>query len=103
MWIKFANLCRKSERMQLAEKTINSLLSQERVSVCLTRLERRDILICARAAFESAPGRCLRTTEVHVGLGFQGREFAVPSPILGELVQGSAIREFRTRPTVSSP
>ncbi|KAI0091642.1 phosphatidylinositol 3-kinase [Irpex rosettiformis] len=26
-WIKFANLCRKSERMVLAEKTINSLLS----------------------------------------------------------------------------
>ncbi|THU84709.1 hypothetical protein K435DRAFT_806474 [Dendrothele bispora CBS 962.96] len=27
MWIKFANLCRKSERMVLAEKTIESLLS----------------------------------------------------------------------------
>ncbi|KAK2463572.1 hypothetical protein APHAL10511_004323 [Amanita phalloides] len=27
MWIKFANLCRKSERMALADKTINSLLS----------------------------------------------------------------------------
>ena len=26
MWIRFANLCRKSERMQLADKTINSLL-----------------------------------------------------------------------------
>ena len=33
MWIKFANLCRKSERMPLAEKTINSLLSPERVCV----------------------------------------------------------------------
>lgn len=32
MWIKFANLCRKSDRMALAEKTINSLLSPERVS-----------------------------------------------------------------------
>lgn len=31
MWIKFANLCRKSDRMPLAEKTINSLLSPERV------------------------------------------------------------------------
>ncbi|GBE86637.1 Serine/threonine-protein kinase tor2 [Sparassis crispa] len=31
MWIKFANLCRKSERMFLAEKTINSLLSPERL------------------------------------------------------------------------
>jgi FKBP12-rapamycin complex-associated protein len=27
MWIKFANLCRKSDRMVLAEKTINSLLN----------------------------------------------------------------------------
>lgn len=34
MWIKFANLCRKNDRMMLAEKTINSLLSPERV--CLT-------------------------------------------------------------------
>lgn len=31
MWIKFANLCRKSERMALAEKTINSLLTPEKV------------------------------------------------------------------------
>lgn len=31
MWIKFANLCRKSERMVLAEKTINSLLTPEKV------------------------------------------------------------------------
>ena len=33
MWIQFANLCRKSERMALAEKTINSLLSPDRVSL----------------------------------------------------------------------
>jgi len=32
MWIKFANLCRKNDRMALAEKTINSLLSPEKVS-----------------------------------------------------------------------
>ena len=31
MWIKFANLCRKNDRMVLADKTINSLLSPERV------------------------------------------------------------------------
>ena len=37
MWIKFANLCRKSERMLLAEKTINSLLSQERVCIFISR------------------------------------------------------------------
>ncbi|KAG2011794.1 atypical/PIKK/FRAP protein kinase [Coprinopsis cinerea AmutBmut pab1-1] len=30
MWIKFANLCRKNDRMMLAEKTINSLLTPER-------------------------------------------------------------------------
>ncbi|KAJ3547494.1 hypothetical protein NM688_g5399 [Phlebia brevispora] len=30
-WIKFANLCRKSDRMFLAEKTINSLLTPERL------------------------------------------------------------------------
>jgi len=33
MWIKFANLCRKSDRMALAEKTINSLLTPDRVSL----------------------------------------------------------------------
>lgn len=26
MWVKFANLCRKSGRLGLAEKTLNSLL-----------------------------------------------------------------------------
>ncbi|KDQ52943.1 hypothetical protein JAAARDRAFT_61533 [Jaapia argillacea MUCL 33604] len=31
MWIKFANLCRKSDRMALAEKTIKSLLSPDRL------------------------------------------------------------------------
>ncbi|KAE9399554.1 phosphatidylinositol 3-kinase [Gymnopus androsaceus JB14] len=30
MWIKFANLCRKSDRMVLAEKTLESLLSSDR-------------------------------------------------------------------------
>lgn len=29
MWIKFANLCRKSDRMGLAEKSLNSLLEEE--------------------------------------------------------------------------
>jgi serine/threonine-protein kinase mTOR len=32
MWIKFSNLCRKNDRMVLAEKTINSLLSPDKVS-----------------------------------------------------------------------
>lgn len=40
MWIKFANLCRKSDRMALAEKTIRSLLSPRvrRVLDCLLHL-----------------------------------------------------------------
>ncbi|PIL29553.1 hypothetical protein GSI_08361 [Ganoderma sinense ZZ0214-1] len=33
MWIKFANLCRKSDRMFLAEKTINSLLFPDRRNI----------------------------------------------------------------------
>lgn len=33
MWIKFANLCRKSGRLGLAEKTINSLLGDENIDV----------------------------------------------------------------------
>src|SRR5579859_4376680 len=32
MWIKFANLCRKSNRMGLAEKTLNSLLGGDEES-----------------------------------------------------------------------
>lgn len=35
MWIKFSNLCRKNDRMVLAEKTINSLLSPEKVSLSM--------------------------------------------------------------------
>ncbi|KAJ3508971.1 hypothetical protein NMY22_g16449 [Coprinellus aureogranulatus] len=38
MWIKFANLCRKSDRMVLAEKTFSSLLSPERVNTIPFRL-----------------------------------------------------------------
>ncbi|KAJ2934856.1 hypothetical protein H1R20_g2275, partial [Candolleomyces eurysporus] len=41
MWIKFANLCRKSDRMALADKTIASLLSPERAppNVVYTQLK----------------------------------------------------------------
>ena len=31
-WIRFANLCRKNDRMFLAEKALDSLMSPERVS-----------------------------------------------------------------------
>jgi FKBP12-rapamycin complex-associated protein len=33
MWIKFANLCRKSGRLGLAEKTLNSILGEQIVDV----------------------------------------------------------------------
>ena len=47
MWIKFANLCRKSDRMPLAEKTINSLLSPERVcAVVILTIETRFDIHC---------------------------------------------------------
>ena len=39
MWIKFSNLCRENDRMTLAEKTINSLLSPDKV--CLSIVGRR--------------------------------------------------------------
>ncbi|KAJ7879902.1 phosphatidylinositol 3-kinase TOR1 [Mycena olivaceomarginata] len=39
MWIKFANLCRSSERMALADKTINSLLSPAPPDVVYTQLK----------------------------------------------------------------
>lgn len=36
MWIKFANLCRKSNRLLLAQKTIDSLLYLDKVgAVCV--------------------------------------------------------------------
>ena len=37
MWIKFSNLCRKNDRMVLAEKTINSLLTPDKVSLSIVR------------------------------------------------------------------
>lgn len=33
MWVKFANLCRKSGRLGLADKTLNSLLGDDRTSM----------------------------------------------------------------------
>jgi len=32
-WIKLANLCRKSERISLAEKTLNALLEEHGIEV----------------------------------------------------------------------
>ena len=69
MWIKFANLCRKSERMLLAEKTINSLLSQERVSPFLKKFATWLIGFIFPAP-ESSSECGLRPAQIHVGVRF---------------------------------
>ncbi|KAF4581337.1 phosphatidylinositol kinase- protein kinase tor1 [Pleurotus pulmonarius] len=51
MWIKFANLCRKSGRMVLAEKTINSLLGPSKV--CLMIFD--EVAIVHRYDLEAPP------------------------------------------------
>ena len=67
MWIKFANLCRKSERMLLAEKTINSLLSQERVRI--SRKPKANALTgFLYPAPESPSKRGLRPAQIYVGI-----------------------------------
>ena len=73
-WIKFANLCRKSDRMFLAEKTINSLLTPEKVcnglrsllSACDTHHTAANAI--PWATWHQGPAkRRLCTLEVHVG------------------------------------
>lgn len=49
MWIKFANLCRKSDRMVLAEKTIEFLLSGDRV-----RKSQSEMYLCSLSSIESS-------------------------------------------------
>lgn len=74
MWIKFANLCRKSERMVLADKTINSLLSPDRVStdrVSITSIN-RIYPTHKLVAYEGASKCRVRATEVYVGRWRQG-------------------------------
>lgn len=77
MWIKFANLCRKNERMILAEKTINSLLSNDGVSFLLLSnlVQRPEIFLAAApgtSTHEGSSQRCLCSTEIYVGKWLQG-------------------------------
>ncbi len=67
MWIKFANLCRKSERMLLAEKTINSLLSQERVGLFFKKFVTW-LTGFIFPAPESPSERGLRPAQIYVGI-----------------------------------
>jgi hypothetical protein len=76
MWIKFANLCRKNERMILAKKTINSLLSTDGVSfLLLSNLVQRPEIFLAVApgtsTHEGSSQRRLRSTEIYVGKWLQ--------------------------------
>lgn len=77
MWIKFANLCRKNDRMPLAEKTINSLLmGSERVSWfhCESRQISHRLVEyeIQRSPRQSSTSRRLCPAEVHVGQWVKG-------------------------------
>ena len=73
MWIKFANLCRKSGRLGLAEKTLNSLFGEEgdfdqTVSSALLLSLQQKLTSVSLVAIDARPSSChLRSPEVHVG------------------------------------
>ncbi|KAF8892145.1 phosphatidylinositol 3-kinase [Infundibulicybe gibba] len=56
MWIKFANLCRKSDRMVLAEKTINSLLSPEKARASHEHMKAPPNVVYAQLKYMWATG-----------------------------------------------
>lgn len=74
MWIKFANLCRKSDRMALAGKTINTLLApHENVSRRIPRIGINSFGIVgtwirfARPPIKGTAERRLCASQVYVG------------------------------------
>jgi hypothetical protein len=76
MWIKFANLARKSDRMKLAQKTIESL----RPHVDQVSTNSVPELSYSRFSFiASFPGGYLRASQVHVGEWFTCRGCRVSS------------------------
>lgn len=46
MWVKFANLCRKSGRLGLADKTLNSLLGDAHMATPVRTCIRKLIKAC---------------------------------------------------------
>jgi hypothetical protein len=73
MWIKFANLCRKSERMVLADKTINSLLLAVSTTLAFCVLSIDITIAIQQSVFQGlcsckGSAQCsLCPTQVHVG------------------------------------
>lgn len=65
MWIKFANLCRKNDRLWLAEKTINSLTQPDH-TVGLGSPETNLVLIPVTEK-QGWPSRRVCSAKVHVG------------------------------------
>lgn len=98
MWIKFANLCRKSDRKILAEKTLNSLLGQvgeeEKVIFALNLFRSIELIIGFDTSEYSstAPGH-LCQPQVHVG-SWGVRE----EPCLAQNVFATAGGRSRARP-----
>lgn len=84
MWVKFANLCRKSGRLGLAEKTLNSLLGDAhgnvdptvRAPLCLCCA---DVLTSVVTGNARAATRHLLAPQVHVGDWRSRRNAHVPA------------------------
>lgn len=111
MWIKFANLCRKSDRLGLAEKTLNSLLgpqdssAPEGVSLvfhpCLYYASLT--LPTPFLAFTGSPGAAacrLRLLQVHLGPGLSRGDAHMASVVHGQAdVRPGALHGRHHHPT----
>ena len=103
MWIKFANLCRKSDRMFLAEKTIDSLLYPDRVSAAVCRITgKQDTYACvsagsiSRAAvLQGSAHGYLRAPQVQLGKRRPERYPRLPSRLLCEISSGHSKQHAR--------
>ena len=89
MWIKFANLCRKSDRMQLAEKTINSLMSPDRVRLITfspgslsSPFRPAAFATLSKGSVDaSTPTRDIRASEIYVGPRGKGVKSQLPTAV----------------------
>lgn len=98
MWIKFANLCRKSDRLGLAEKTLSSLLGPQESgdgdgvsgSMHLFLLIKVDKLWTFTGS-SSTSSRCLRLLQIHLGSRLQARNVDVATVVHRQAYFGSRI------------
>lgn len=75
MWIKFANLCRKSERMGLAEKTLNSLMPTPHDPIEHVSVARRKRPTDSNSpSIASVPFRSIFSPQVPLGVWEETRE-----------------------------